>query len=86
MPKKYLQTDHSQTIGIVISIKILFQRRRQGVMCDYSQVIYHKCGHIRYLVLAWCTRYQRTHERCPPNIIDIDNKDEKCGKTAAASQ
>ena len=50
-------------------------------MCDYSQVIYHQCGHIRYLVLAWCHRYQRTHERCPPNIIDIDNKfHEKCGR------
>ena len=49
-------------------------------MCDYSQVIYRQCGHVRYLVLTWCSRYPRTHERCPPNIIDVDNKSHECGR------
>ncbi|KAF1998263.1 hypothetical protein P154DRAFT_524179 [Amniculicola lignicola CBS 123094] len=37
-------------------------------MCDYTQVHY-KCSHLRYTVRAWCTKYQETHKRCPPNVI-----------------
>ena len=37
-------------------------------MCDYTKVSYH-CGHIRYLVKAWCVRYQQTQQRCPPNVV-----------------
>lgn len=37
-------------------------------MCDYTQVQY-KCNHLRYVVRAWCTRYQETHKRCPANIV-----------------
>ena len=52
----------------------------KGKMCDYSEVTY-QCGHVRYLVLAWCIRYQQTHERCPPNVVRIETKyGEKCGK------
>ena len=48
-------------------------------MCDYTEVTY-QCGHIRYLVLAWCIRYQQTHERCPPNVVRMETKyGEKCG-------
>lgn len=39
-------------------------------MCDYTQVNY-KCGHVRYLVKAWCIRYQQTHERCAPNVVAV---------------
>ena len=31
----------------------------RGTMCDYTQVNYH-CGHKRFVVKAWCTRYQAT--------------------------
>lgn len=37
-------------------------------MCDYTQVNY-QCGHVRYIVKAWCVRYQQTHERCAPNVV-----------------
>ena len=37
-------------------------------MCDYTQVSY-SCGHIRYIVKAWCVRYQQTHKICPPNVV-----------------
>ncbi|KAF2400953.1 hypothetical protein EJ06DRAFT_476391 [Trichodelitschia bisporula] len=48
-------------------------------MCDYTQVEY-ACGHLRYTVKAWCTRYQETHRRCPANVIAIEHRlDEKCG-------
>ncbi|KAF2036715.1 hypothetical protein EK21DRAFT_51355 [Setomelanomma holmii] len=37
-------------------------------MCDYTQVQY-KCSHLRYVVRAWCTKYQETHKRCPANVV-----------------
>jgi hypothetical protein len=37
-------------------------------MCDYTEVEY-KCGHVRYLVRAWCVVYQQTQQRCPPNVV-----------------
>src|SRR5436190_15212460 len=37
-------------------------------MCDYTEVEY-KCGHVRYLVRAWCVIYQQTQQRCPPNVV-----------------
>ena len=37
-------------------------------MCDYTKVSY-QCGHVRYLVKAWCVRYQQTQQRCPPNVV-----------------
>jgi len=39
-------------------------------MCDYTQVEY-KCGHVRYIVKAWCERYQQTQQRCPPNVVAV---------------
>ena len=36
-----------------------------------TQVTYQGCGHVRYIVKAWCTRYQQTHERCPPNVVAV---------------
>lgn len=48
-------------------------------MCDYTQVEY-ACGHLRYTVKAWCTKYQETQKRCPANVIAIEYRlDEKCG-------
>ncbi|KAF2628694.1 hypothetical protein BU25DRAFT_338994 [Macroventuria anomochaeta] len=48
-------------------------------MCDYTQVQY-KCNHVRYVVRAWCTKYQETHKRCPANVIAIEYRlDEDCG-------
>jgi hypothetical protein len=38
------------------------------IMCDYTQVQY-KCSHLRYVVRAWCTKYQETHKRCPANVV-----------------
>jgi hypothetical protein len=38
------------------------------MMCDYTQVQY-KCSHLRYVVRAWCTKYQETHKRCPANVV-----------------
>lgn len=37
-------------------------------MCDYTKRTY-QCGHVRFVVKAWCVRYQQTHERCPPNVV-----------------
>ena len=39
-------------------------------MCDYTQVQY-KCTHVRYVVKAWCTKYQQTHVRCPANVTAV---------------
>ena len=39
-------------------------------MCDYKQVEY-ACGHLRYIVKAWCTTYQETQKRCPLNVIEM---------------
>jgi hypothetical protein len=39
-------------------------------MCDYTQVQY-KCSHLRYVVRAWCTKYQETHKRCPANVVAV---------------
>ncbi|KAF2866915.1 hypothetical protein BDV95DRAFT_504002 [Massariosphaeria phaeospora] len=48
-------------------------------MCDYTQVHY-KCSHLRYIVRAWCTKYQETHKRCPANVVAIEYRlDENCG-------
>ncbi|KAH7383312.1 hypothetical protein BKA66DRAFT_93621 [Pyrenochaeta sp. MPI-SDFR-AT-0127] len=47
-------------------------------MCDYTQVQY-KCSHLRYVVRAWCTKYQETHKRCPANVVAIEYRlDENC--------
>ncbi|KAF2089420.1 hypothetical protein K490DRAFT_37101 [Saccharata proteae CBS 121410] len=49
-------------------------------MCDYTQVQY-KCTHQRFTVRAWCTKYQETHKRCPPNIVAVEYRlDEVCGE------
>lgn len=37
-------------------------------MCDYTQVEY-ACGHLRYIVKAWCTTYPETQKRCPLNVV-----------------
>ncbi|KAF2709202.1 hypothetical protein K504DRAFT_406116 [Pleomassaria siparia CBS 279.74] len=50
-------------------------------MCDYTQVHY-KCAHLRYIVRAWCTKYQETHKRCPANVVAIEYRlDENCGSS-----
>lgn len=40
-------------------------------MCDYTQVEF-RCGHVRYTVRAWCTTYETTHKRCPPNVVAVE--------------
>ncbi|KAF2259122.1 hypothetical protein CC78DRAFT_476263 [Lojkania enalia] len=48
-------------------------------MCDYTQVHY-KCTHLRYIVKAWCTKYQQKQKRCEPNVVAIEYRlDENCG-------
>jgi hypothetical protein len=37
-------------------------------MCDHFEVTF-RCGHMRILVNAWCTKYASTHKPCPANII-----------------
>lgn len=37
-------------------------------MCDFTKVEY-KCSHLRYIVRAWCVAYQRSHVRCPLNVV-----------------
>ncbi|XPS69396.1 hypothetical protein M3J09_001668 [Ascochyta lentis] len=54
-------------------------------MCDYTQVQY-KCSHLRYVVRAWCTKYQETHKRCPANVVAIEYRlDEDCGDCKSSS-
>ncbi|KAL2350130.1 hypothetical protein BJ546DRAFT_860929 [Cryomyces antarcticus] len=49
-------------------------------MCDYTQVEY-RCGHLRYIVRAWCVKYPETHKRCPANVVAIEYRFyEKCGE------
>lgn len=38
-------------------------------MCDYTELEF-KCKHLRYIVAAWCIKYRKTDQRCPPNIIE----------------
>ncbi|KAK2623514.1 hypothetical protein QTJ16_007068 [Diplocarpon rosae] len=48
-------------------------------MCGYTQVEY-RCYHHRYIVRAWCKRYQDTHQRCPPILVGMKwRPDEECG-------
>ncbi|KAB8304799.1 hypothetical protein EYC80_004143 [Monilinia laxa] len=50
-------------------------------MCDYTQVEF-RCGHVRYTVRAWCTNYETTHRRCPPNVVAVEfrlGESEMCG-------
>ncbi|PVI04169.1 hypothetical protein DM02DRAFT_519378 [Periconia macrospinosa] len=48
-------------------------------MCDYTKVQF-KCSHLRYIVRAWCTKYQQTHTRCPVNVVAVEYRlDEYCG-------
>jgi len=42
----------------------------QTPMCDYTQVEY-SCGHLRYIVKAWCTSYPETQKRCPLNVVEM---------------
>ncbi|KAH8772320.1 hypothetical protein BGZ57DRAFT_824618 [Hyaloscypha finlandica] len=56
-------------------------------MCDYTQVEF-RCGHVRYTVRAWCTKYETTHKRCPPSVVAIEFRykhrlDERCGDCRA---
>ncbi|OAL42561.1 hypothetical protein IQ07DRAFT_525870 [Pyrenochaeta sp. DS3sAY3a] len=47
-------------------------------MCDYTSIEF-KCNHLRHTVRAWCTRYQETHKRCPPNVVAWEFRlDEDC--------
>ncbi|OAL42575.1 hypothetical protein IQ07DRAFT_581525 [Pyrenochaeta sp. DS3sAY3a] len=47
-------------------------------MCDYTAIQF-KCVHKRYIVRAWCTKYQETHKRCPANVVTWEYRlDEYC--------
>lgn len=67
---KFITINHSYRVST--SPHISNQSLRIGpsscVMCDYTQVQY-KCSHLRYVVRAWCTKYQETHKRCPANVV-----------------
>ncbi|PVH69138.1 hypothetical protein DL98DRAFT_400848, partial [Cadophora sp. DSE1049] len=49
-------------------------------MCNYIEVDF-KCGHKRFTVRAWCTKYEITHRRCPPAVVALERRyvDERCG-------
>ncbi|OSS45804.1 hypothetical protein B5807_09690 [Epicoccum nigrum] len=48
-------------------------------MCDFTHVRY-RCCHTRYTVRAWCMVYQKSHIRCPLNVIAIESRiAEDCG-------
>ncbi|EAS36227.3 uncharacterized protein CIMG_01581 [Coccidioides immitis RS] len=53
-------------------------------MCDYTEVEY-MCGHVRYLVKAWCVEYQRTQQRCSPNVVGKETRQDHCGTCAPFS-
>ncbi|KAI8625063.1 hypothetical protein F5Y19DRAFT_276023 [Xylariaceae sp. FL1651] len=40
-------------------------------MCDYTQVEYN-CQHFRFVVLRWCSRYERTYKPCAPNVTHLE--------------
>jgi hypothetical protein len=46
-------------------------RHSPSAMCDYTQVEY-ECGHLRFIVRAWCENYETTHRRCPPTVVAIE--------------
>ena len=39
-------------------------------MCDHTAVIY-TCGCSRYIVKAWCTKYQEKHIPCSANAVEV---------------
>lgn len=45
-----------------------FLSQSSAAMCDHEEVIY-KCGHLRYLVMAWCNKYCQIHFQCGANPI-----------------
>ncbi|WPH00361.1 Hypothetical protein R9X50_00318800 [Acrodontium crateriforme] len=54
-------------------------------MCEYSQVEY-ACGHLRFIVRCWCTKYQETQKRCRPNIVAVEYRfHENCSDCKVSS-
>lgn len=54
-----------------VLIEINRPARPWPTMCDHTQVEY-TCGHVRYLVRAWCVKYEKTHIRCPANVVAVE--------------
>jgi len=61
-------TSYSTPASTPASTPILRLSRER--MRDYTEVK-HKCQHRKYIVKAWCTKYQDTHIRCAPNVIEM---------------
>ncbi|KAH8797824.1 hypothetical protein F5884DRAFT_147560 [Xylogone sp. PMI_703] len=60
-------------------IKLIDVSLAPNIMCDYTQIEF-RCGHVRYTVRSWCTIYETTHKRCPPNVVAVEFRlDERCG-------
>lgn len=49
------------------------KERTNETMCNYTQVAYC-CGHCRYTVRAWCYDYEKTHKRCPVNVVAVERR------------
>jgi hypothetical protein len=71
----YIVTNSSLPISLIVSQHLPLPSAQalqigpsSRMMCDYTQVQY-KCSHLRYVVRAWCTKYQETHKRCPANVV-----------------
>ncbi|KAK3367343.1 hypothetical protein B0T24DRAFT_682477 [Lasiosphaeria ovina] len=47
-------------------------------MCDFTQIEY-ACGHFRWIASLWCSKYRQTHERCEPNVVHFDTRENECG-------
>lgn len=46
------------------------KEKKKSKMCDHIEVNY-RCGHRRYLVVAWCEVYAQTGKTCPLNVVSM---------------
>lgn len=73
-PYKLCQFHFPFSLWVTQQITLVFYGVLRGeafilaTMCDHTQVNY-KCGHHRFLVIAWCTIYARTGKICPLNVV-----------------
>ena len=42
-------------------------------MCPFTQVGY-ACGHCRYTVREWCSKFETTGEKCPLRVVVIEKR------------
>ncbi|CZT14292.1 uncharacterized protein RCC_00268 [Ramularia collo-cygni] len=47
-------------------------------MCQHVKVRY-QCGHLRFCVLCWCSKYTDQQKKCPLKIYRRESLGERCG-------